>query len=91
MAITLTKKVTGTWADGLPPQVGPGSIGDIILPFVNDMETQEKTDGVYYYVDGATTYRLWADQTSALAFVDVCNNAASAVGRTDLSMVIEDF
>ena len=91
MAITLTKKVTGTWADGLPPQIGPGSIVDSVAPFVNDMETQEKTDGVYYFVDSATSYRLWADQTSAQAYVDVCNSAASAVGRTDLTLTIEDF
>jgi len=91
MAITLTKKVTSVWADGRPPKSGPGSISDIILPYIETMVAEGKTDGVYYYVDDTTNYRLWTDQTSAQTYSEFCLNTATEVGRTDLTVTVTDI
>jgi len=91
MAITLTKQVTGTWADGNPPQTGAGSISAIVGPFIADMVSQGKTDGVYYLESDTISYRLWTDQTSAQAFADLIESAAAGLPRTDFSYVITDI
>ena len=91
MSITLTKKATSVWADGLPPKTGPGSTVGIIRPFIETMVAEGKTDGVYYYLDDTTNYRLWTDQTSAQAYADICVSAETQIGRTDLTVTIEDI
>jgi hypothetical protein len=90
MAITITKKVTGTWANGNPPQTGTGSISAIVGPFIADMVTQGKTDGEYYLESATSSYRLWTDQPSAQAFADLIESAAAGLPRTDFSYVITD-
>lgn len=105
MAITLTKKFTGTWANGNPPiteeelldpllvSLVPvaGSISGITRPFIADMVAQGKTDGQYYFISDTSSYRLWTDQASVLAFRDLVVNAAAGVGRTDFSYTITDI
>ena len=91
MAITLTKKVTGTWADGNPLQTGTGSISAIVAPFIDDMVAQDKTDGQYYRESDTSSYRLWTDQPSAQAFANLIESAAAGLSRTDYSYVITDI
>ena len=105
MAITLTKKFTGIWANGNPPiteeerldplLVSPvpvaGSISGITRPFIADMVAQGKTDGQYYLISDTTSYRLWTDQASVQAWADLVVNAAAGLGRTDFSYTITDF
>jgi hypothetical protein len=91
MSITLTKKATSFWADGLPPQIGTGSVGAVLHPFIETMIAEDKTDGVWYPIDANSNYRLWTDQTSAQAYADICTSAESQVGRTDLTVTIEDI
>jgi len=91
MAITLIKRVTGTWTDGNPPQTGTGSISAIVRPFIADMVSQNKTDGEYYLESATSSYRLWTDQPSAQAFADLIESAAAGLGRTDFSYTITDI
>lgn len=91
MAITLTKKVTSTYANGWPEYGSPGSISATVQPYIAEMVTLEKTDGVFYQDNSTTSYRLWTDLESAQAFAELCVSATSQIGLTDYSYVITDI
>jgi hypothetical protein len=91
MAITLTKKITSTFANGRPSPGDPDSPASIIGPYIADQVSAGKTDGVIDIVDNDTSIRLWADQTSAQNYSDFVISTMTGLGRTDLTNVISDI
>jgi len=91
MAITLTKKVTSTFANPRPNQGDSDSPYEIVAPYIAEQVTLGKTDGLIDVLDTYTSVRLWADQTSAQAYADFITATMSGLGRTDLTNVITDI
>jgi hypothetical protein len=91
MAITLTKKVTATYADGWPEPGSAGSISATVQPYIAEMVTLGKTDGVSERVDNNTRARLWVDEASAQEFVALTTGALAEISRTDCVMTITDI
>jgi len=91
MALTLTKKITGIYANGWPDIDSPESVSATVTPYIAEMVTLGKTDGVFYPISDTSSYRLWTDQTSAQNFADLVVNATAGLGRTDFSYTITDI
>jgi hypothetical protein len=91
MAITLTKKVTSTYANGRPSLGDPDSPYEIFKPYIAEQVSLGKTDGVIDILDTHTSVRLWADQASAQDFSDFSIATMTGLGRTDLTNVISDI
>jgi hypothetical protein len=91
MAITLTKKVTSTFANTRPEPGDPDSPFEIFKPYIAEQVTLGKTDGIIEALDIYTSVRLWADQTSAQDFSDFSIATLASLGRTDLTNVITDI
>jgi hypothetical protein len=90
MAITLTKKVTQTFANGRPNPGNSDSVSAVVQAYVAEQVALGKTDGVDDVVDDNSHTRLWVDQASAQAFVDFCAKANQEIGRTDYTGTITD-
>jgi len=91
MAITLTKKVTTTYANGWPDPDSPESISAIVRPYITEMVTLEKTDGENEGIDENSMARLWVDETSAQEFVALVTGAVAEKGHTDVTITITDI
>jgi hypothetical protein len=91
MAITLTKKVTSTYANPRPNPGDPDSPFEIFQPYIAEQVTLGKTDGTIEVLDTYTSVRLWADQASAQDFSDFSIATLASLGRTDLTNVITDI
>lgn len=91
MAITLTKKVTTTYANGWPAPGSEGSISATVQPYIEEMITLGKTDGVNERIDDNTMARLWVDETSAQEFVALVTGAVAEKGRTDVTITVTDI
>jgi hypothetical protein len=91
MAITLTKKVTTTYANGWPEPGSEGSISAIVQPYIEEMVVLGKTDGVNERIDDNTMARLWVDEASAQEFVALATGALAEIGRTDATITITDI
>jgi hypothetical protein len=91
MAITLTKKVTTTYANGWPVPGSEGSITATVQPYIEEMVALGKTDGVNEGIDDNTMARLWVDETSAQEFVALVTGAVAEKGRTDVTITVTDI
>jgi len=91
MAITLTKKVTTTYANGWPEPGSEGSISATVQPYIEEMVTLGKTDGINERIDVNTMARLWVDEASAQEFVALATGALAEIGRTDATITITDI
>jgi hypothetical protein len=91
MAITLTKKVTTTYANGWPEPGSEGSISATVQPYIEEMVALGKTDGVNERIDDNTMARLWADEASAQDFVALATGALAKLGRTDATVTVTDI
>ena len=91
MAITLTKKVTSTFANPRPQPGDSESPANIVAPYIAEQVTLEKTDGQIDIVDNYTSVRLWADQASAQDYADFIIATMDSLGRTDLTNTITDI
>lgn len=91
MAITFTKKFTGTFANGRPGPNSPDSPHDILAPYIAEQVASGNTDGVIEVIDANSSVRLWVDQTSAQAYADQVVSAVTQLGRTDFSYTITNI
>jgi hypothetical protein len=89
MAITLTKKVTGTYSNTRP--VLDEKTKATIDAYINDQVTAGKTDGNIDWLGLTSHVRLWSDQDSAQAYVDFIVSTVAGFGRNDLTNEITDI
>ena len=91
MAITLTKKVTSTYANPRPNPGDSDSPYEIVAPYIAEQVSLGKTDGQIDVLDTYTSVRLWADQASAQDFADFIVATMTGLGRSDLTNTITDI
>ncbi len=93
MPITFTKKTVTVYTQGhaLPGTAEFNALMAILQPQTEQLVADNKTDGVWDTIDSNTTSRLWVDEASALLWVTIMQNAASELGRADISVTIEDI
>ena len=91
MSIVFTKKTVTVYGLGWADEPDPRSLAQWIRPYNILMVEAGKTDGRYDVISPTTTVRLWVDEASAQGFVKVIQDAASELGRTDISVTIEDI
>jgi len=91
MAITLTKKVTSTYANLRPSPGDPDSPYEMVQPYIAEQMSLGKTDGQIDVLDAYTSVRLWADQASAQDFADFIIATMAGLGRSDLTNTITDI
>jgi hypothetical protein len=91
MSIVFTKKTVTVYGLGWADEPDSRSLHKWIRPYNDQMVEAGKTDGRYDVISPTTTVRLWADEASALGFIKVIEDAASELGRTDISVTIEDI
>jgi hypothetical protein len=93
MSITFTKKTITVYTQGhpLPNTAEFNALQAILKPQTDQLVADNKTDGVWDSLNSNTTSRLWVDEASALLWVSIMQNAAQEIGRTDVTVTIEDI
>jgi hypothetical protein len=93
MAITFTKKTVTVYTQGhlTPGTAEYTALQAILEPQTTQLVADGKTDGIWDVINSTTTSRVWVDEASALLWVSIMQNAANELGRTDISITIEDI